>query len=197
MYEPLTPGALGRSIYPTMICNATLKQWWKSQNIQVNCGRENVNGLNPLPETQDISPSIKFGRVIVKNRTGRMHAVTYDEQYYYAEVINEVPNTVAQGCRGSIVMSTEQITHTAIWEVRNSKNRTYGPSLPIRSHYGGNTHIFYFPWENHKVDEEAEQSYKNRLDKNLKVFIQSDNAHFPSEPLNNTIRQFINKATQE
>ncbi|MGC1932313.1 MAG: hypothetical protein WA667_25355 [Candidatus Nitrosopolaris sp.] len=39
------PGALGRSIYPTMICNATLKHGWKSQNLQVSCGKENVNGL--------------------------------------------------------------------------------------------------------------------------------------------------------
>src|SRR5215813_11743368 len=83
--------SLGRFIYPTMICNATLKQRWKSQNLQINCGRQNVEGLNPLPHNfeqkiQDTSPSIKFGRVIVKNRTPTMHGGTYDDRYYYVEV---------------------------------------------------------------------------------------------------------------
>jgi hypothetical protein len=157
----------------------------------------------PLPELQG-GPSIKFGRVIVKNRTPRMHGGTYDDGYYYVEVINEVPNTVAQGCKGSINMSTEQITHSVKWEDGSQTAKIGHKALlylffisKFKQESKGTRTFFYFPWENHQVSDMAEQAYENRLDKNLKVFIQSDNAKFPSEPLNITISQFINKATQE
>jgi hypothetical protein len=143
-------------------------------------------------QVQATSPSINYGRIIVKNTTRKMHGGTYDERHYYVEISNDVPKTVAQGCRGSLNISTEQGSHTMIWEDGSVTAKIGHTALlylfevdTFEKESERTRSFLYFHWEDHIVNDESEQSYK----KSLKVFIQSDNAQFPSNP---SITLFVN-----
>jgi hypothetical protein len=132
----------------------------------------------PTPQVAISKPSINYGRIIVKNRTQKMHGGTYDVRSYYIEIINNVPSTVARNCKGFLEMPNEQIHHVTIWDdgLENADighNRLlYLFEITTFEKESERTQTFlYFHWDSRVVDEYAEQSYKNRLDKNLKVFM--------------------------
>jgi Fe-S cluster biosynthesis and repair protein YggX len=61
------PGALGRSIYPTMKCNATLHKFLKSQTLSVNCRHQDVNSLSPWPSEQKITNAKNLSKLFFLN----------------------------------------------------------------------------------------------------------------------------------
>jgi hypothetical protein len=162
--------------------------------------------VEPLRVPQ-VQPSINYGRIIVRNTRQSTHDGVYDERRYYVEIVNETPNTVARNCRGSLDMPTEEIRgYTTVWENRSATidighdELLYLFDVTVFNKEAERTlTLLYFHGQERIVDRRAEDSYNNKLDRRLKVLIQSENARFPSEPesLNMTIRQIINDALQE
>jgi hypothetical protein len=159
-----------------------------------------------VPQTQTPSPSINYGRIIVRNTRQGMHGGIYDERRYYVEVINKTPNTVARNCKGSLDTPTEEVRdHSMIWE-NGSETIDIGHNgllylfeVAIFNKYSERTlTLLHFHGQQRIVDSTAEKSYNNKLDKILRVLIQSENARFPSESesLRKTIREIINEAVQ-
>jgi hypothetical protein len=127
----------------------------------------------------------------------------YDVRDYYVEVINEVPNTVAINCKGSLDMPGEEIRrHTTEWENTletidiGHKALLFLFTISVNEMSEGTSTRLYFYRQKRFVDTRAEESYNKKLDKRLKVLIQSENARFPSESecLHKTIRQIIDEA---
>jgi hypothetical protein len=170
-----------------------------------NHGRGTVkHEIKPPPMVQT---SIKFGRIIVRNTKTRMHGGTYDDGDYYVEVINEVPNTVAISCKGFLDMPNEEIRrHTTVWEDaseiinigHNALLFLFTISVFNEMSEGTSTRLYFYRQER-IVDRRAEELYNKKLDKRLKVLIQSENALFPSESetLHKTIREIKDEAVQE
>lgn len=156
-----------------------------------------------LTENLPADPNLQFGRLCVKKRADDMHGGRYDRSFYYIEIVNTVPSTVASNCQGSITLDSN--TYSTIWE----KNRSY--TIPVAHKellYLFETSVFtngsnqvtrlYLKWGIHTVDNKAIHDYNNNIDKLMTVLIQSGNAKFPSEAdsLKKTIRQIIHESIE-
>jgi len=155
-------------------------------------------------------PRLEFGRIIVRKQTQRMHGGLYDIGNYFVEVINTTPNTVAKNCNGSIdLVGTEIRIQVTVWEKDRLKIIDIGHrellhlfrvSVFTKELDRPETRLYFYNRSGLDIiDKKAQEEYNDRLNKQLTVLIQSENAFFPSpsESISRTIHQVIVEAVEE
>jgi hypothetical protein len=219
------PDALGRSIYPTMICNATLKQRWKSQNLQVNCGRQNVKGLTPFEEkaqpenerstastmAQEQVPYLVYGKIVVTKSVLEQHGGKYHDSLYLLEISNTAPNTVATNCQASLDLhNNPKIKNfVAFWNKNRSDKISIGHPeflrlFTVSLFYQGNglveTKLLFDKKYIDGVLEYFSVPYTDSLNQELRVLLQAEHGtHYPppSEAFTRTIKYITDNAVEE
>lgn len=163
-----------------------------------------------ISSMQGTLPVLSYGKIKVRRARHQMHGGIYDDRSYFIEVINTTSNTVAKNCQGSITVFGTEITNTSrVWEKNfqetidiGHKEFLYLFNVSVFSENSGrNQARLYFshPLAIDLVNETALEQYNNKSDKTLRVLIQSENAHYPSESesMTKTVRQIIDQAVQD
>ena len=206
------PDALGRSIYPTMICNAILKQRWKSQNLQLICGRQNVKALTPFEEkAQPEKAHLVYGKIVVRKSVMEQHQGKYHDSLYLLEISNTTPNTMAINCQASLDLHNNPriIDFVALWNKGLSDKISIGHRELLRlftvsSFYEENRPVeteLLFDKKSYIEDvlDSVSIPYTESLNQELRVFLQAEKAYYPTatEVFTRTIKHIIDNAVEE
>ena len=146
--------------------------------------------------------------LVVRKISYDQHGGTYCRSTYFLEVINNIPNTVAENCRGSITVSGTQIANrSSKWEKNSEEIIEIGHreflylfkvSVFKQEKRGEQTRLYLSDLKAiDPVDDKGITAYRENIDRNLSVSIQSTNASFPSNPFSGTIHQVIHEAIEE
>lgn len=150
------------------------------------------------------TPILQYGRLIVRKSTYYKHDET---SRFFVEVVNTVPDTLAEKCQGSITLSESDIINRITWWDKNDE-----PTIDIgQTEFLNLFRIIVFKDEkgtespprlyfSHPLsldaeDEESRRTYVESLDKKLSLLMQSSNASFPEvKSFNKTIKEIIRDA---
>ena len=144
-------------------------------------------------------PILTYGKIKVSQEGHHMHGGMYDNRSYFIEVVNTTSNTVAKNCQGSITVPGTEITNSIrVWE-KNYQERVFVSVFSEKSGEKETRLYFSYPFALNPVNEAGVVQYKDKSDKTLRVLIQSENAHYPSESesMTKTVRQIIDQAVQD
>jgi hypothetical protein len=166
--------------------------------------------LRPPAVVQVQIPSITYGRIIIRHYEHEEHSGTYRDSEYLLEVMNSTPNTMALNCQASLDLDNnpEIRDYVALWNKNSSDRIPIGHMELLRlftvsKFYKGNRPVETKLHFDKKSDIEGAISHWEVPDtesrnRELRVLLQSDNAHFPSaaEAFHKTIQCIMNDAVE-
>jgi hypothetical protein len=69
------------------------------------------NSIEDTQEQKNVTPILKYGKIIIRNETRKGHGGEYFYSKYFLEIINTVPNTLAHECEAFIDLQNLDLRH--------------------------------------------------------------------------------------
>jgi hypothetical protein len=164
---------------------------------------------SPQPErstapttVQEQAPSLTYGKIVVRRSDHKEHGGTYRDSEYLLQIENSTPNTMALNCQASLDLDNnpEIRDHVALWNKNSSDKIPIGHSeflrlFTVSKFYKGNrpvgTKLLFDKKSNVEgVFDYWQVPYTESLNRQLRVLLQSENAHYPhiGETFNRTVQ---------
>ena len=154
-------------------------------------------------------PSLIYGRIIIRHRTENQHNGTYHNSEYLLEVVNSTPNTVARNCEAVFDLhnNTEISGFVGLWNRNNSPTisighpeflRLFTVSTFTKENERDETTLHFFKLSIEGALEYFDIPYRENLNRQLRVLLQSENAHYPNaaQAFTRTIQNIMDDAVE-